>query len=311
MDEISQRILRKIGIPDFFEKIRPLNTADFNSVLLKLFSFRTAASSPQKVLHTFRENRFAAPGDIDPVKLHQLELDLLSMASKSGITTKLLSPVAPLGSCSAFGCVSQNNVLSAVRNVEVLSDPTNLLAIMLADDLLANRIEDTGCTHYAAAERVVRGQKFQGKNSKAHFGIFCMVSTAKDKGSYLRERELLKQQLQFYNELLRTKYNGKMAVTLRPRTGYTACEDFFEKMASFIRDLFPAIAITVDTGSENNHYYRGLNFKIYMQKEGERIEIADGGFVDWISKMTGDKKDRCLISGLGLERLLSLPEKDH
>ena len=55
----------------------------------------------------------------------------------------------------------------------------------------------------------------------------------------------------------------------------------------------------------------GLNFKIYMQKEGDRIEIADGGFVDWISKLTGDKKDRCLISGLGLERLLSLPEKDH
>ena len=38
MDDISQRILRKIGIPDFFEKIGPLNTADFNSVLLKLFS---------------------------------------------------------------------------------------------------------------------------------------------------------------------------------------------------------------------------------------------------------------------------------
>lgn len=130
MDEISQRILRKIGIPDFFERICPLNTADFNSVLLKLFSLRTARSSPRKVLHTFRENRFAAPGDVDP-------------------------------------------------------------------------------------------------------------------------------------------------------------------------------------GSENNHYYRGLNFKIYMQKEGERIEIADGGFVDWISKMTGDKKDRCLISGLGLERLLSLTERDN
>lgn len=115
MDDISQRILRKIGIPDFFEKIGPLNTADFNSVLLKLFSLRASGSSPRKVLHTFRENRFAAPGDADPVKLHQLEIDLLSMASKSGITNKLLSPVAPLGSCSAFGCVSQNNVLSAVR----------------------------------------------------------------------------------------------------------------------------------------------------------------------------------------------------
>ncbi len=46
MDDISQRILRKIGIPDFFEKIGPLNTADFNSVLLKLFSLRASGSSP-------------------------------------------------------------------------------------------------------------------------------------------------------------------------------------------------------------------------------------------------------------------------
>lgn len=151
------------------------------------------------------------------------------MASKSGITNKILSPVAPLGSCSAFGCVSQNNVLSAMR--------------ILAFSAWCPR------------------QKIKA--------LICA----------------LKRQLQFYNELLQTKYDGKMAVTLRPRTGYTACEDFFEKM--------------------------GLNFKIYMQKEGDRIEIADGGFVDWISKLTGDKKDRCLISGLGLERLLSLPEKDH
>ena len=88
MDKICKRILQKIEIQDFFDRICSLNTADFNSILLKLFSLRTAKSSPQKVLHTFRENRFAVPSSFDPIKLHQLELELLSMTSKAGITTQ-------------------------------------------------------------------------------------------------------------------------------------------------------------------------------------------------------------------------------
>ena len=306
MDKICKRILQKIEIQDFFDRVCPLNTADFNSILLKLFSLRTAKSSPQKVLHTFRENRFVAPSSFDPIKLHQLELELLSMTSKAGITNKLLSPVAPIGSCSVFGCVNQNNVLSAVRNVEVLSDPSNILAIMLSNDILNNQIDHTRCTHYATTTRVVRGQKWEGENLYAHFWIFCIVSTAQDKGSYLCEKELLKHHLQFYDNLIQTRYHRKMTIVLRRRTGYTAYEDFFEKMYSATKEMFPDTPISVVLDSENNNYYKGINFKIYMQKDNEQIEIGDGGFVDWISKMTGSKKNRCLISGLGLERLLLL-----
>lgn len=306
MDKICKRILQKIEMQDFFDRISPLNTADFNSILLKLFSLRTAKSSPQKVLHTFRENRFVAPSSFDPIKLHQLELELLSMASKAGATNKLLSPVAPIGSCSAFGCVNQNKVLSAVRNVEVLSDPSNILATMLANDILYNQIDRTCCTHYATTARVVRGQKWEGENAYAHFGLFCIVSTAQDTGYYLCEKELLKHHLQFYTNLVQTRYHRKMMIVLKRRVGYTACDDFFDEMYSFIKEMFPDTPISVDLNSENNNYYKGINFKIYMQKDNEQIEIGDGGFVDWISKMTGSKKNRCLISGLGLERLLSL-----
>ena len=81
---------------------------------------------------------------------------------------------------------------------------------------------------------------------------------------------------------------------------------FFEKMYSATKEMFPDTPISVVLDSENNNYYKGINFKIYMHKDNEQIEIGDGGFVDWIGKMTGSKKNRCLISGLGLERLLLL-----
>ena len=77
-----------------------------------------------------------------------------------------------------------------------------------------------------------------------------------------------------------------------------------KRNASLPKDEQIPISVVLD--SENNNYYKGINFKIYMQKDNEQIEIGDGGFVDWIGKMTGSKKNRCLISGLGLERLLLL-----
>lgn len=36
------------------------------------------------------------------------------------------------------------------------------------------------------------------------------------------------------------------------------------------------------------------------------INIGDGGFVDWTQKLLGNKKERCLISGIGLDRLLMI-----
>ena len=62
--------------------------------------------------------------------------------------------------------------------------------------------------------------------------------------------------------------------------------------------------ISFDLENEDNNYYKGINFQIYMEKENERIEIGDGGFVDWMQKMLNNKKERCLISGIGLDRLL-------
>lgn len=38
--------------------------------------------------------------------------------------------------------------------------------------------------------------------------------------------------------------------------------------------------------------------------DAEEREIGDGGFVDWTGKLTGNRKERLLISGFGVERLV-------
>lgn len=52
--------------------------------------------------------------------------------------------------------------------------------------------------------------------------------------------------------------------------------------------------------------FKGINFKMYMHTKTETIEVGDGGFTDWTQKMLVNKKERCLISGLGVDRLLLL-----
>jgi len=38
----------------------------------------------------------------------------------------------------------------------------------------------------------------------------------------------------------------------------------------------------------------------------EELEIADGGFTDWTQRLSGNQKERLLISGMGLELLYKM-----
>ena len=112
------------------------------------------------------------------------------------------------------------------------------------------------------------------------------------------------KQLMFYKQHLWEKYSANLSIILRKRHGYTDGDGFFDMMANAVKNELPSIPLSIDTEYEDNNYYKGINFNINMEKDGNKIEIGDGGFVDWIQSMTNNKKERCLISGIGLDRLL-------
>ncbi|MEK8130469.1 hypothetical protein WMW72_21405 [Paenibacillus filicis] len=306
MSTIINRILKQIGDPELLDKLLSLSKADLNSLLLELFEKQTEKLTPADVLKTFQSNRFSTQSEVNPAKFHALETQLLAAAKEMDIETVLLSPSAPLGSCSAFGCVDQYNVVSALRGTETLSDPSNMLAIIMADKLKRRIENNTPPLHYATTARVIRAQAFSGKGFSAHFGLFCLVSSGKDSGSYICEKELWIKHLLFYKELLHEHYNAKLSIVLRKRGGYTDGDCFFTRMTELVKITLPDTQLTLDYDTEDNKYYQGINFKIYMETDDEKIEIGDGGIVDWMNQMLGSKKERCLISGIGLDRLLML-----
>ncbi|MCX5087428.1 hypothetical protein OOK36_00425 [Streptomyces sp. NBC_00365] len=47
----------------------------------------------------------------------------------------------------------------------------------------------------------------------------------------------------------------------------------------------------------------GVCFKIYAGVEDQDVEVAGGGFVDWSQLLTGNRKERLLISDFDADRL--------
>ncbi len=51
-------------------------------------------------------------------------------------------------------------------------------------------------------------------------------------------------------------------------------------------------------------YYTGLALR--LATDGGELEIGDGGFTTWTAALTGNGKERCLVSCIATERLTDL-----
>ncbi len=61
-----ERILRKLDKPDLINLlVEGISGSDLNSLLLKVFSEKTKATSPHDLLKRYRENRFVHPAKVD------------------------------------------------------------------------------------------------------------------------------------------------------------------------------------------------------------------------------------------------------
>lgn len=125
MSVIIGRILNQIDDHEIIDKLLSLSQADLNSLLLKIFEKQTEKFTPANMLKAYQLNRFSVPSKLNPARFHALEARLLSIAQEMNIQTVLLSPSAPLGSCSVFGYVNQYNVVSALRGTETLQHVGN------------------------------------------------------------------------------------------------------------------------------------------------------------------------------------------
>lgn len=298
---ILKKIEKKTGIKDIIEiLINSLSGSEINSMLLKLFQKRTFKITPASVLEEFNSNRFCIPSRLDPIFFKNEEIKWLQSAGETGFKPLLLSPLTPLGTCSSVALVDQNNIVSASRGTEIISDATNVLALKAASDIKKRNEYNKYCTTH----RHVRGQYFTNPNFSAHFGLFCMATPGIDEGSFKFETEQLEEHLKYYLGMLIKDFSTTdilLKVFIRDNN-----TTFILKLEKILTEIKKRTGIKIEKENKRNDYYETIQFKYFIKHKGEYLDVADGGFVNWTQKLLSNKKQRLLISGAGLELIIKI-----
>jgi hypothetical protein len=295
-----------MGIPELARLLAErLSGSELSSLLLEVFDQRTRNGSPEQLLRQYQANRFVQPATVEMIGLLQLEMDSLLFLRDREFQPLELSPAAVLGSCSVVGTVSQDKILSAVRNTEIMADASNSLALHIAG-IKKNNPAAAELMRFCTVQRHLRTQELKVKGHTAHFKVGCMVTAGRDNGEYRFECGQLKDQLSALCGLFRHWGIMPVRVKLQRRDGYADPERLIEAIARQLKTEKDLPEIVIDDKAGPNNYYKGVQFKLIIATNGQEIEIADGGLTDWTQQLLGNPKERLLICGFGLEWLYKL-----
>jgi hypothetical protein len=272
-----------------------LAASDLWSLLLGVIEQRAAQRTASSVKQQWERDRFVCPSYIDQRTLNTLDGHLL--ANASGFEALELSPLAPLGACSAIGLASQNKIVSTVRGTEVVSDPTNVLALESARRLIQ---KPTEVFKFVTSHRCVRAQPLPtGGGYAAHFRMFCLTTAGherKDHGLWVEAvSEHIGIHLSALNRLEQHGYDFPQRVI---RILTTPARE------SLGRRVGAAVGAPVVYETLDHDYYDGLRFMISAGSTaaaGESIPLIDGGAFNWLAKLTANQKVVFVASAIGAQ----------
>lgn len=267
-----------------------LSGTELTTLLLEVYRRRALRLTPADVLRRYRGDRFVRPSDVPARALRAAE-DRLINALPPSFDLLSLAPVAPLATHTSVATVDPRKVVATVRGSEVAADPTNALSLEAAHRrtlLLAEDPRSAEPVSLAATQRVLRAQRF-GPGMSAHFQLFGMVTAGRDTGGHRFESAALTEHL-------------RIGATAVPGVRYlvTVLAEPYRRVFEVARAALPRVEIVEDPSRESGRgYYGGICFKARL---GD-AEVGDGGFTDWTARLLGNRKERELISGYGLDRL--------
>ncbi len=312
VDDLPARLLRAVGGRATVTRLASLSATDFTTLMLEVARQRAARETPASLLRRYRADRFVQPAGMGWQRIRTAE-DTLAAHLPPGTELVLLPPLVPLGCHSVLGPMSQDRVVTAMRAVEVAADTTNALALEAAVRRRAS--EPTATVRLAAFQRVVRAQR-PSPGYPPHFSLLGLVTAGRDEGGCRFERTAVA-------EHVRSLVTALGAVGLSPaQLALTPLSPIGETIAAALPDELAdtPVEIVLDRERQSGRgYYRELCFKLNVAvsepggsaqaqrpTEGVWAEAGDGGFSDWTARLISSGKERLLISGVGLDRVVLL-----
>jgi hypothetical protein len=287
------------GLPPaaYDELTRGLPASRLWSLLLDVAEARAAGRRSAELVEQWDRDRFVQPAIIDQRSL--VEVDGHLLRATAAFESIELSPVAPLGVCTIMGHASQNKVLSALRGTELVSDPTNVMALECARRL---RRDPATVVRLATSHRCVRAQPVPKRRGlTANFRIFCLVSAGLERQNHAFLVDAMAEHINtMLHALDQLEQHGfafpERRITLLTREDKAALGDRIVAMlggAAITRALL-----------DHPYYNKGLRFQITARSsEGMEIPLIDGGAFDWVAKLTSNHKAVYVASGLGSQQV--------
>lgn len=283
-------IVDAIGQASYDQLATGLTGSTVQSIWLDVMLARANARSPAEVLAQYERDSFARPGVVD--QRTAIEIDGHLLAAAADFEAIELSPLTPLGTCASVALGDQNRIVSALRSSEVVSDPTNVMALEAA-----LRLRQRAPVHLATCMRVMRAQpvpKIEGFTQS--FRMFALGSggfETADHGFTVGAMTLhIRTMLAALERLERHGYQFGV------RTVELLATPDGEPIANRI-----ANEIEVRRGVLDHAYYAGgVRFKINVtMPDGTEKFLIDGGAFDWLAKLLANRRAVYIASGFGAQ----------
>ena len=271
---------------------RGMPASEVWSLLLSVLRERAEHRTARALTEQWERDRFVQLSYIDQRTL--IDLDSHLLAAAADFEAVELSPLAPLGATSSVALTTQNRVVSTVRGTEVVSDPTNVLALESARRL---REDPARIVRFCTSHRCVRAQAVpKVPGFAAHFRMFCMSSAAHERKDQAFVTEALLHHIRTHLQALdRLEQHGYRFPNRRVRLLAT------EQRAPLARRIAESIeGVPVALEPLEQQYYDGLRFMISANSvSGGDIPLIDGGAFNWLHELAANHKLVFVASAIG------------
>lgn len=177
-EKMLRSISKELGVPNLLEILSTAPMRRLQPVLVHAFKNRAKTRRSAELLQEYeKKQEFLGISQTTQTDLYRFALKCHEAVS-STFEAVQTSPVAPFGLNAILSMISQNNTLSSIRGLEVVSDLTSQLALECA--LRRKRcivLKDDSAIHLSTSGRVLRLQPFdKGKGYMQHFNLFALCS---------------------------------------------------------------------------------------------------------------------------------------
>ncbi len=266
--------------------------------LLELARNQARKRRPADLLVQRERDAFVQPSEVEQRILHRL--DGLALDAASQFEALQLSPVAPLGVCSAIAPTSQDRTLSANRGTEVVSDPTNVLAVECATRLQS---DPTRVVRLCTLHQVLRAQPLpKHAGFSRHFRLFTPVVGGAARPEDGLEVEAIAEIVGVFDRLMNacetigSSFPGRRARIFKSEARAVLAA----RVRKALETSYPHLGL--EEVSLESTYYAGLRVMLLADAPAAAgINIADIGVFDWIEKLLSNRRMRFVAGGFGLE----------